>query len=229
MLYVLIGSDFQKIKKRVAELTKGHEVVRFGEGREPFQHAPSRLNASGLFSKKVALHLDRPLDDADGKAVFLEHLKAFADSDTPVIAIVAALDAETKKKIPKGAAVEAYDIEEKEGGPEASVFALADAFAKGDRKTAWVLYRKFIENGSAPEELHGTLAWQARTLVLASKTKSAEEAGLKPFAYTKAKSALSKLKDDPENLSRELVSLYHRSRMGQGTLENLLEMFLLKR
>jgi hypothetical protein len=228
MLYILTGSDFKKIKKRAAEIAKGHELVRFGEGGEPFTHVPGRLGASGLFSAKLALYLDHPLDDAEGKEMFFEHVKEFAEADMPVIAVVTALDAETKKKLTKSAALESYDVsEEKEVAP--SVFALTDAYAKGDRKNAWVLYRKFIESGSSAEEIHGMLAWQVRALVLAANAKSAAESGLKPFVYTKAKGALKNLSRKPEDLSRELVSLYHQSRMGQGSLEDLLEIFLLKK
>lgn len=228
MLYVLLGSDFVKIKKRIVEISKGHEVVRFGEGAEPVASAAARLGSSGLFSPKIALHLDRPLEDAESKSFFIEHVKNFANADTVVIATALALDAETKKKIPKNAGVETFDVkEEKEPAPNA--FALTDAYVKGDRKQMWVLYRQFIESGMSAEEIHGVLSWQVRALVLASKTKGAIEAGLKPFVYTKAKSALASIQRPPEEVSRELVSIYHQSRAGQGSLENLLEVFLLKK
>jgi len=66
--------------------------------------------------------------------------------------------------------------------------------------------------------------------VLATKTKSAEEAGMKSYPYGKAKAAAGRLGPAAaENLSRELVSLYHRSRAGEGPLEDLLEVFLLRK
>jgi DNA polymerase III delta subunit len=229
MLYILLGSDFGKIKKRLAEIAKGYDVIRFGEGAEAFSAAPARLGASGLFSSKIALHLDRPLEDAESKAFFIEHVKNFANAETIVIATTLALDAETKKKIPKNAGVETFDVQEEKNESAPSAFALTDAYVKGDRKQMWVLYRKFIESGMSPEEIHGVLSWQVRALVLASKSKGAIEAGLKPFVYTKAKSALMNLQRPPEDISRELVSLYHQSRAGQGSLENLLEVFLLKK
>jgi len=111
-----------------------------------------------------------------------------------------------------------------------SVFELTDAFALGDRKNAWILYRKLVESGSAAEEIHGALSWQARAMVLASKAKTAEEAGLKPFVYSKAKRAASKMTvEQTEEISRELVKILHTSRMGGGDLEDLLEVFLLKK
>ena len=53
---------------------------------------------------------------------------------------------------------------------------------------------------------------------------------MKPFVYTKAKRAASRLGEaGAEDLSRELVRLLHSSRMGEGDLEDLLEAFLLKK
>ncbi|MBI3573683.1 hypothetical protein HY090_01390 [Candidatus Kaiserbacteria bacterium] len=230
MLYVLIGSDVMKAKARAAVIAKGYEAVRFGEGALPFSEVLGYVGARGLFSKKVALLLDRPSEDAEGKILLAEHAKDFADADMPVVVIEISLDSATKKAIPKSTTVEEFEIEEKEETPPPSVFALTDAFASGDRKTAWILFRKLIESGSAAEEIHGALSWQARAMVLASKTKSAEDAGLKPFVYSKAKRASARLGEaGSEELSRELVRLLHQSRMGGGDLEDLLEVFLLKK
>lgn len=228
MLYVLIGDDFQKIKKRIAEIAKGCDIIRFGEGAEALSGAPATLDARGIFASKIALYLDKPFETVEGKDFFLSHAKAFANSEMPVIATTLSLDAESKKKIPKNASVETFEIKSTpvEVG---STFALADAYLKGDRKQMWVLYRKFIEAGVSAEEIHGILSWQIRALVLTSKTSSAIEAGLKPFVYAKAKTALSRISINPEAVSRELVSIYHQARHGQGSLENLLEMFLLKK
>ena len=231
MFFVLTGTDSTKIKKRIAELTRNADITRFGEGGEAFSNVFSHLGAPSLFSQKNALVLVSPLEDAEAKEIVLQNLKAFSDSETIVVVTESHIDAATTKKIEKHAeAIESYELKKTAEAPVPNVFALADAFAKGDRKKAWVLYRQFIENGSAPEEIHGTLSWQARAMVLASKTKSAEEAGLKPFAYTKAKAAVARFTPEAvEDLSRELVTLYHQSRMGQGSLEDLLEVFLLKK
>lgn len=228
MLYVLVGDDSQKIKKRIAEIAKGYEIVRFGEGAESLVRAPAALGASGIFSEKIALYLDRPLETAEGKDFFQSYAKAFANAEMPVVMTALSVDADTKKKIPRNASTESFEIKIAPVEVE-STFALTDAYVKGDRKQMWVLYRKFIESGVSAEEIHGVLSWQVRSLVLASKTNSAAEAGLKPFVYTKAKTALSKVAINPEETSRELVFLYHQSRQGHGSLENLLEMFLLKK
>ena len=60
------------------------------------------------------------------------------------------------------------------------------------------------------------------------QTKSAEEAGQKPFVYQKAKRALSKFKSgELEKLSRELLVLYHEGHMGKGDINLTLEKWVL--
>ena len=229
MLYILTGSDVTKAKARASALAKGYTVVRFGEGAEAFANVLSHIGARGLFSPKVALLLDRPSENVEGKELLAEHAKDFKEADMPVIVIEPHVDAETKKAVAKYAEIEEFEI--KKVKEEAlSPFALTDSFAAGNRKDAWIVYRRLIENGSSAEEIHGILSWQARAMVLAVKTTSAEEAGLKPFVYGKAKRATARLGEEGSvELSRELVRLLHTSRMGGGDLEDLLEVFLLKK
>ncbi len=229
MLRFLVG-DAMKAKQKALVLAKGRETVRFGEGGEPFTNVLGYLGAHGMFSHEVALVLDDPLQDEVGKALILEHAKELMVADALVIVIASELDAATRKAVPQGAEVESFDEMMRPVESRQKIFALSDAFATGDRKTVWVLYRKFIEEGTAPEELHGMLAWQARALVLAAKTRSATEAGLAPFVYSKSKRAAERLGvEKAESLSRELVLLYHDARAGKGPLEDLLEAFLLKK
>ncbi|MBV9349150.1 MAG: hypothetical protein JO026_00170 [Patescibacteria group bacterium] len=230
MLYILTGPDVLKAKKRARALAQDFEVVRFGEGGEPFENVLPRLGAQGLFTPEVVLLLERPLESDAGKALLMEQAKLFSESEMPVIVIEPELDSAVKKKIPKGAVVETFESKEKKIAAPLSVFSLTDAFTAGNRKEAWILYRRLIEGGAAPEEIHGALAWQARTLVLAARTKSAAEAGLKPFVYAKAKRAAARLGEKGSiALSRELLHMLHASRMGQGALSELLEAFLLKK
>ncbi len=229
MLYIFSGSDTAKAKEKAQQLAKGHELVRFGEGGEPFANVPGYLASQGLFSPKVALLLDRPLDDAEGKELLLEKGDDLAEAEALVLVIEVHIDAATKKKLPKSAKVESFDQKEKPEEPPPNVFVLTDAFASGNRKSAWILYRRLIDAGSAPEEIHGALSWQARAMVV-SKKASVDESGLKPFVYSKAKRASERMSvEDAEGLSRELVSILHKSRMGEGDLEDLLEAFLLKK
>ena len=230
MLHILGGSDISKAKKYALTLAETREIVRFGEGEHEFEEVLTYLGAHGMFSSEIALLIDRPCETSEGEELLAQHMKDFAESETLVVVIEPALPASLKKKIPQSAKVESFELPHPIEEPPTSIFALADAFGAGDRKRAWILYRTFIQEGMAPEEIHGTLAWSARSFVLAAKTKSAAEAGLKPFVFTKAKRVADRLGlSGAETLSRELVSLYHDARRGKGSLEDLLEVFLLKK
>ncbi|MES2014808.1 MAG: hypothetical protein V4437_03290 [Patescibacteria group bacterium] len=230
MLYLLTGTDTAKAKERAMKLAKGFEIVRFGDGGEPFAHVLGYLSAQGLFAPKIALLLDRPLEDTDGKLLLTDHASDLSKGDALVLVIEPTLSAPILKAIGKNGTIEHFDVKEKNETPPPNAFALTDAFGMGDRKNSWILFRRLIDAGSQPEEIHGVLTWQTRAMVLASKTKSAEEAGLKPFVYSKAKRFSARLGEAGcEEVSRELVRLVHHSRMGGGDLEDLLEAFLLKK
>ena len=230
MLYILLGSDVVKAKARAMKLAEGSELVRFGEGGELFTSVLRYRSARGLFAPKTTLLLDRPLEDADGKLLLAEHAKDLAEGDALVIIIQPEISPQVLKNLRTNAEVEEFDYKEQLIKPAPNAFALTDAFAIGDRKNSWIVYRRLIESGSAPEQIHGTLTSQARAMVLASKTKTVVGTGIHPFVYSKAKKAASRLGEAGcEEISRELVRMVHQSRMGGGNLGDLLEAFLLKK
>ena len=97
-----------------------------------------------------------------------------------------------------------------------------------DPKKLWTLYRKAISSGFAPDQIHGVLWWQMKSVAAAINSKSADEAGLKPFVFSKSKRALDKFsKEEIENLLSKLLSIYHNSRMGKINMEYELESFVL--
>ncbi|KKW14400.1 MAG: hypothetical protein UY54_C0019G0005 [Parcubacteria group bacterium GW2011_GWA2_50_10b] len=118
-------------------------------------------------------------------------------------------------------------------GPKArgdfNVFTLTDAIGARHKRDAWVLYRKALASGMAAEEVFFKVFWQVKTMMVASKTKTAEEAEMKPFPYSKAKGFLKNFsQEELQNLSAELVAGYHQARRGEGEIETLVEKQLLK-
>lgn len=229
MLLIFTGDDVVKAKAEAMKRAEGREVVRFGEGGEPFAHVGGYLAQQGMFSPQLALILDRPLDEEEGKELVFEHGDDLVSASALVIVIQPTIGALDKKKLPKGALVESFDISnDSKAEIPLTAFALTDAYTAGDRKGAWVTYRTLIGSGMSVEEVHGVLAWAVRSMVLAGKTKTAEEAGMKDFPYRKAKSAVARVGVvRAEVASQALVDVYHQARMGRGTLEDLLEVLLL--
>lgn len=230
MLTFFIGSDVVRAKAEAIKRAKGAEVVRIGEGGEPLESALAYLEQQGMFQPEIVLIIDRPLDTADGKEYMLEHAGMFNESKTKVFIIQSELDIPTRKKLEKHGEIVEFEIAKKAEVVAPNAFALVDAVQAGDKKRAWIVYRQLITAGVSAEEVHGALAWAARGVVLASKTKTADEAGMKPYPYGKAKDVARKLSPGiAEAQSGELVRLYHDARMGRGTLEDLLEIYLLRK
>jgi DNA polymerase III delta subunit len=101
---------------------------------------------------------------------------------------------------------------------------LAEALGKRDRKNLWVLYRRALLEDISPEEIHGTLFWQAKSIILARVAKSAKEAGIKDFPFSRAKTYANNFseKESGELLSR-LINISHDSRRGLSDISLALE------
>ncbi|MCL9972007.1 MAG: hypothetical protein NBV63_01185 [Candidatus Pacebacteria bacterium] len=230
MLTICIGDDVVKAKAAVAARSAGSEMVRFGEGGLSFAEVGGYLEQRGMFAPAVTLILDRPFESEEGSVLMTEHGDLLVAASAQVFAIVGRVTATDQKKFPKGASIETFDLPARFEPEAPNSFALVDAVQAGDRKRAWILYRQLMDSGASAEEVHGTLAWAARAVVLAARTKSASEAGMKPFPYDKAKRVARALKPgEAEAQSSALVRMYHEARLGRGTLEDLLEMYLLKK
>ncbi len=118
-------------------------------------------------------------------------------------------------------------------GPKAraefNIFALTDAIGARKKRDAWVLFQKALASGMVAEEIFWKLVWQVKTMLVAGRTKSAEEANMKSFPYSKAKGFLNNFKHgELEKFSEDLVLGYHLARRGEGEIETLVEKMLLK-
>lgn len=230
MLLIFSGTDVARAKSEALTRVRGREVVRVGEGGVPFGALHEYLEQRGLFQPSVALIVDRPLETAESKELFLSLAPMCAQSETLVIVIEPHIDASTSKKLDGYGTRETFDLPQKVEAELPSSFALSDALQSGDRKRAWIIYRQLIDAGVSAEEIHGALAWSARAVVLAAHTNSAVEAQMKPYPYGKAKAIATKIgAQRARNRSEELVMLYHEARRGTGTLENMLEAYILKK
>lgn len=114
------------------------------------------------------------------------------------------------------------------GRTDFNVFTFTDAVGAKQKKQAWILFRKALSVGVSAEEIFYKLVWQIKSMLIASKIKSAEEADMKTFPYNKAKGFLKNFKpDELEALSEKLVVGYHSVRRGEGEMETFVEKTLL--
>ncbi len=109
-----------------------------------------------------------------------------------------------------------------------NVFAMTDALGERNRAKLWVLYQKALADNGVIEEIHGLLFWQVKTMLGAAQSKTAEEAGLKPFVWGKAQGFLRNYTlPELKKISSEMVNVYHGARLDSLSLEDSLEVFIL--
>ena len=128
-----------------------------------------------------------------------------------------------------GVEPEVFDKKAEKKADAFNSFALTDAFAAKNRSQTWALYRTAIGAGIEPRELHGKLFWAAKSMLLAKKSKTAEDVGIHPYAYGKAKaSAQGFAEGELEKILTKLTVLVHESMLSGIDLETALEAFILK-
>lgn len=235
MIYLLYGTDTQtsraKLHKLLAALsTKRPDAEIFQVTPENREEYPieSLVGSQGLFEQKYIVVFDQLFGDRDTKEELLAALKDMQSAEHVFVFLEGKLDKKTLTKFEKYAEkVEEHTaLEEKK--ERFNTFALADALGKRDRKELWMLYQRAKGENIADEELHGLLFWQVKSMLLASKSASAKEAGLNPFVFQKATRFLKNYTEaELRALSTKLVSLSHDARRGIHDLDVALERFIL--
>ncbi|MDP1625353.1 MAG: hypothetical protein Q8L64_06375 [bacterium] len=234
MLYVIYGTDtdlareksralFDALKEKKPDAAAG---TLTGDQVTP-EKLEELTQSQGLFENKQIILMDRTLEVPDVRDMVMDKIDAIAESPNIFIFSEGKLTKEVLKKLDKRAEkVQEYALEEgaAKAKESSSLFPMADALANKDKKKLWVMLRDALDHDAVPEEIHGILFWQAKSLALAEKSASAGEAGLNPFVYSKAKRALSVWKPgEVDGLLSKLVHMYHRAHRGQGQFEHELE------
>jgi len=232
MLYVVYGTNRDKTGAYVAKmvsalLKKRPHADVFTVTPETFWNGDFEryVGGSGLFENKHIVRLEGLLGDEKSVDAVLGRLPDIAESEHIFILREESLTTPLKKKCEKYAKeVKNFDAKE-EKKAAFNVFGITDALAARDKKKLWMLYREAIDEGLVPEEIHGTLWWQTKTLL---QVASGDTEGMKPFVVGKAKRALGAYtKEELERLARELIHVYHDARRGLVELEVGLEKVLL--
>jgi len=245
MIYLVHGNDALALRE------KSHELLRALSAKRPDAEvfrltledwSEGKLNelveSQGLFEHKYIVALDTLLSSNESSkevakeiaAVLLSKLEELERSENVFILIEGEVDAKTLAKIEKHAK-KIWKCDEKEikERKDFNVFALTDALGRRDKKSLWVTYEKAILRGLEPEELHGLLFWQVKNLLIASKSKSAEESGQKPFVWSKSRSFLKNFTEEElKQVSSSLLDIYHNARRGIVDFDIALEKFILQ-
>ena len=211
--------------KKIGELnTQNEEVVRIDADTYTPNMVVDAIESSSLFGGSQIVLIDEPQSDDEFYAEVEKNLKELSESENIFVIIEGTIKAPIKKKYQKYSEfIEVASIEEKS---PYNVFAFTDALLAKDKKRLWLLLQE--SEGVPREEIIGVLFWQIKILRLAEKTSSPEEAGQKPFVYSKAKKALTKFKEgEVDALSRSLVEIYHKAHQGEGDMDEMFEEWIL--
>lgn len=233
MLYTILGNDREKMHKMVNVLqSKKPNASFFRIDQFNFTQAffEELISGQGLFENKYIVTLDHLFEDKDISDEVFDKLSDLKESENIFIVLESKVSAKLLRDLEKYS--EKVDkVKESDFAyvkDNGGIFKISDAFGNRDKKKLWILYVEFLNKNISAEEIHGTLFWQLKTMLLVSKTNSAKEAGIKPFVYSKAKKFLKNYSEEElKNLMQKMVSIHHDSRRGIFDLEIALEKFVL--
>lgn len=235
MIYLICGDDNSAVREKLHELLDvlslkrpNAEIFRMTSEDWSEPKFSELIESQGLFENKYIVVLDTLLGEKNISAAVLERLDELKESENVFIFVQSEIESALREKIKKFAErVWWEDGEEIKVKKDFNVFALTDAFGRRDKKSLWVIYNKALLAGMEPEELHGLLFWQIKSLLVAAGAKNAEDAGQKPFVWSKAQGFLKNFsRDELARISSSLVGIYHNARRGIVDFDVALERFI---
>lgn len=233
MIFFLFGDDFKKKNQRLATLIRDFQKKdgdisfgRYNQDNFNISEIESLIQSQGLFEKRFLSVFDNLLSSKELKDLLLNRAGDFSDSENIFIFLETDLDKEISDLFKKEARkVENFILPKIR---EFNLYSLTDAFGRKDKKKLWALYQKAVLAGFTSEEIQGVLFWQVKNILIVQESKSLSESGLKPFPYQKAKGFSRNFSgEELKKHSEDLISLYHKSHLGQKDFSTGLEKFIL--
>ena len=235
MLTILTGKNTSARNARVQTLLapkikNGAEVVFYNDVNFSADALRASAESASLFGDAPVSVISGVGDNTAIRDELEKILPELAESQQQFIISENSLLADFKKRAEKcDAVLEEFDEKKEAPARDGFIFELTDAFSARKRSQAWALYRKAVAIGMEPREIHGKIFWAVKTMLIADKTKSAGDAGIKPFVYEKAKaSSRNFAKGELEKMATDLTDLFHNAMLEGFDFECTLEAFILK-
>lgn len=236
MIKIFFGGDTKRAHRALAhEIKEGKKshpeavVFRFDDLNFDLTMASEALSGVSLFGGKNIVIFDGVTEHPGGSVVF-ELMTEYQESQHIILCREQTIEQTILEKLRNYAVIEEFPLVSVIKKEKPSNFAIADAFARRDRKGAWVEFEIARRKGIAAEEIHGILFWQVKTLYI-SATQTKEEAiksGIKEYSWKKAvRHTKNFLTSDLERLLGSLKDMYHQSHRGEIDLDIAIEKFLL--
>lgn len=232
MLTILVGNNTEararKLESLLAPLQKkGADIRTFTDIDFDIETIRSLVGSASLFGGETVVAIAGALSTADARDAFETILKELIEAPNVFVVSEASLPAAFIKKA-KGA--EVFEFEEKKikKAEAFNVFALTDAYCARKRSLAWALYTRALSLGLESRQLHGTISWAVKSMIIASTTPSGES-GLHAFVYSKAKENAKQFeKKELAQMAIDLADMFHESYQPSQNLDVMLEMFILR-
>lgn len=235
MFYLFYGDDGKKARAKWHAVinsfqTKQPDGTVFHFNAEDFNLAQfaELISANDLFGAKRLVACDHVLENDAATETIADNLSEIVNSPNTFVMLETEVAADLVKQIKKvGGKLEEHALALKSAPPPFNIFAINDALVARDRKRLWLVYQQALQTGLSAEEIFWKLAWQIKTMLIVGK-QTGEIKTLKPFVLGKAKRGLAKFKvEELEQLSGELVGLWHEARRGMVEFDLGLERLLL--
>lgn len=246
MIYFYYGTDAESARKKAkvtidSLLAKKPDatLVKIGEEELTDTRITELASGQALFSNKYIVHFSKTFDNKENKELILKNIKEIAQSENIFIFTEGKTDKASLAKIEKNAEKAEEFVKAEKAltkkqalalkGEKVDFFEFTDALGKRDKKGLWVLYQDALAEQVPAEEIHGMFFWETKSMLLAKKCKTAEEAGMKPYPFGKARDSARNYKDgELESILEELVNMYHEAHRGNIDFHVALEKFILE-
>ena len=216
MLYLYTGTDRDRARGAMnTDIERAAKEDRAGVLRitdaNTLEDLRAALSGPGMFTSQAGgtrvLILEGVLTNDEMYPMLIEALPVLSKSDDLVFVYEEKPKADVRRKIEKYAGrTVRHDAPGK--GRDNTIFALATALSRGDRKSLWVGYQRALARGERPEAIHGVLFWGAKKTLLSARKGSAD--------YTRGASLVT-----------DLAELPHKARRQGFELEYALEHYVL--
>jgi hypothetical protein len=246
MIYFYYGTDSESARKKAkvtvdALLSKKPDATLIKIGNEDLSQDRiiELVGGQALFSSKYIVYFFNTFANKENKELILKNIKEIVGSDNIFIFAEGKMDKTSLTKIEKYAQkTENFEkpiksLTKKEKlksiGEKIDFFEFADALGRKDKRGLWVLYQEVLAEQVPAEEVHGIFFWQVKSMLLAKKCKTPEEAGMKMYPFEKSREYSRNYKDDElEKLSSKLIGMYHEAHRGNLDFFVALEKFILE-
>lgn len=240
MILFIYGDDTKKVREKTTATVDGlllkqkdASVFRIDAGSWDLSYVNELLNAQGLFLPKYVIVFSFISENKEFFAELLTLLKEMKSAEHICIIAEGEITEKNKEKIKKSAEKsQEFSIKKSpivNFKKEPPTFAFATSFANREFQKTEKYLHELLNLKLAPEEIHGVLWWQMKSVKLASSAQSAVGAGLNPFVFKNAKHSSEKW--NPEDLDQVLNSLfemYHQAHRGKIDFYNAIERLVVR-